>query len=205
MILMAEYVSEKNVIRKKNNGCIIASVMMLLLFFGFMLYAMIDFRNKTHKEWDTFDDERIAAIENYLYMTMPEGAEPVKFKRDVGPGDSCTRLIVGGISDPQEFMEKAFPGVEIKELAPDEELNKALNESISENKEVDILKKVPTDNKSFGSIKYELDETASMLGYSIEITEIYSRIRDEHTMDRYYIGFGKADDGYYADIYFLVF
>lgn len=202
---MTENNNEQRAAVKKKHGCLTAVIIAILLALGFMLYAMIDFRNKTHKEWDTFDDERIAAIENYLYMTMPEGAEPVKFKRDVGPGDSCTRLIVGGISDPQEFMEKAFPGVEIKELAPDEELNKALNESISENKEVDMLKKVPTDNKSFGSIKNELDETASMLGYSIEITEIYSRIRDEHTMDRYYIGFGKADDGYYADIYFLVF
>ena len=190
---------------KKNKGCIIAVVVILLAILGLMIYIAIDYKTTYHKEWDTFDDERIAAIEKYLYITMPEGAEPVKFKRDVGPGDSCTRLIVGGISDPQQFMEKAFPGVEIKELAPDDELNKALNDSISENKKVDILKKVPTDNKSFGSIKYELDETASMLGYSIEITEIYSRIRDEHTMDRYYIGFGKADDGYYADIYFLVF
>ena len=95
---------------KKSNGCIIAVVVILLAILGLMIYIAIDYKTTYHKEWDTFDDERIAAIEKYLYMTMPEGAEPVKFKRDDGPGDSCTRLIVGGISDPQEFMEKAFPG-----------------------------------------------------------------------------------------------
>ena len=205
MILMAEYVSEKIVIRKKNNGCIIAVAMLLLSFFGFMLYAMIDFRNKTHKEWDTFDDERIAAIENYLYMTMPEGAEPVKFKRDVGPGDSCTRLMIGGISEPEEFIEKAFPEIEVKELSADENLADVLdtlNESTPENEKSEELLKVPTDNKSFGSIKNELEESASKLGYSIDFTEVYDRFYPDRIQGlyHYYIGFGKADDGYYAKI-----
>ncbi|MBE6867185.1 MAG: hypothetical protein E7494_00280 [Ruminococcus albus] len=181
------------------------ALLLLLLFFGFIIYAVIDFRNKTYQKWDTFDDKRIAEVEKRLDMTIPSGAEPLKFNWSTGAGDVQARLIVGGISDPEDFIEKAFPGIEVKELSADEnraDVLDALNESTPENEKSGELLKVPTDNKSFGDIKSELEESASKLGYSIDLTEVYDRFYPDRIQGLYYyyIGFGKADDGYYAKI-----
>lgn len=177
MILMAEYVSEKIVIRKKNNGCIIALVM-LLLFFGFMLYAMIDFRNMIHKDWKRFDDERIAKVEKYLDMTIPDEVTPVRFKWYSAPGDgTCfNKLIVEGISDPNDFIDKAFSGADIKEITP--------------------------DNERFSGICNTLYEVSEDLDLSIEFSDVYERVstKKDERIDKYYIGFSKTDSGYCAVI-----
>ncbi|WP_024857400.1 hypothetical protein [Ruminococcus albus] len=184
---------------------LIRIALLLLIFFGALIYPCYHFMKQTHKEWDTFDDKRIAEVEKRLDMTIPSCAEPLKFNWSTGAGDVQARLIVGGISDPEDFIEKAFPEIEVKELSADENLDNvldALNESTPENEKSGELLKVPTDNKSFGSIKNELEESASKLGYSIDFTEVYDRFYPDRIQGlyHYYIGFGKADDGYYAKI-----
>ena len=197
---MTEDVSEKIVIRKKNNGCIIAVAMLLLLFFGFIIYAVIDFRNKTYQKWDTFDDKRIADIEKYLDMTIPDDADPVWFRR-ASFLDSYSRLIVEGIDDPQEFLDKAFPDIGITEYTPDEE------DSSNDNEKKNELQKVSPDNARFSGIKSELNSAIEEKGYTIEFTEIYDRVFADRIkgMYDYYIGFGETDSGYCAVIRFLTY
>ncbi|MBO4865552.1 MAG: hypothetical protein J5582_03125 [Ruminococcus sp.] len=196
---------EKSPKKKKLITNLIRIALLLLIFFGALIYPCYHFMKQTYKDWDTFDDKRIAEVEKRLDMTIPAGAEPLKFNWSTGAGDVQARLIVGGISDPEEFMEKAFPKIEVKELSADENLADVLdtlNESTPENEKSGELLKVPTDNKSFGSIKSELEESASKLGYSIDLTEVYDRFYPDRIRGQYYyyIGFGKADDGYYAKI-----
>ena len=197
---MAEDVSEKIVIRKKNNGCIIAVAMLLLLFFGFIIYVVIDFRNKTYQKWDTFDDKRIADIEKYLDMTIPDDADPVWFRR-ASFQDSYSRLIVEGIDDPQEFLDKAFPDIGITEYTPDEE------ESSNDNDKNNELQKISPDTARFSGIKSELNSAIEEKGYTIEFTEIYDRVFADRIkgMYDYYIGFGETDSGYCAVIRFLTY
>lgn len=203
MILMEEYVSEKNVIRKKNNGCIIALVM-LLLFFGFMLYAMIDFRIKNNITWNTFNDKRITKVEKYLRMTMPDDADPVWFRRQSFQ-ESYSRIIVEGIDDPQVFLNKAFPNVVITEYTTDEEDFWGNKVSSNDNEKKNELQKVSPDNARFSGIKSELNSAIDEKGYSVEFTDIYIRISNDEfdEWDEYYIGFGETSSGHCAVITFF--
>lgn len=176
------------------------ALLLLLLFFGFMLYAMIDFRNKTYQKWDTFDDKRIADIEKYLDMTIPDDADPVWFRR-ASFQDSYSRLIVEGIDDPQEFLYKAFPDIGITEYTPDEK------DSSNDNEKKNELQKIRPDNARFSGIKSELNSAIEEKGYTIEFTEIYDRVFADRIkgMYDYYIGFGETDSGYCAVIRFLTY
>lgn len=202
MILMTEDVSEKNVIRKKNNGCIIALVM--LLFFGFMLYAMIDFRIKNNITWDTFNDKRISKVEKYLRMTMPDDVDPVWFRRQSFQ-ESYSRMIVDGIDDPQAFLDKAFPDSEITEYTTDEEDFWGNKVSSNDNEKINELQKVSPDNARFSGIKSKLNSAIEEKGYSVEFTDIYIRISNDEfdEWDEYYIGFGETSSGHCAVITFF--
>ena len=203
MILMTEDVSEKNVIRKKNNGCIIALVM-LLSFFGFMLYAMIDFRIKNNITWDTFNDKRIAKVEKYLRMTMPDDVDPVWFRRQSFQ-ESYSRLIVEGIDDPQAFLDKAFPNSEITEYTTDEEDFWGNKVSSNDNEKINELQKVSHDSEEFSYIKSSLNSAIEENGYSVEFTDIYIRISNDEfdEWDDYYIGFGETSSVHCAVITFF--
>jgi hypothetical protein len=195
---MIEDVNSQKAEVKKKNGCLIRTiigVVLILGFFGFMIYSMIDFRNKTHIEWDSFDDERITQVEEYLDMTMPDNVKLVWFRRESFQ-DSYSRLIVEGINEPQAFLGKAFPGVKITEYTTDEE------DSSNDNAKKNELQKVSPDSNKFRGIKDQLDSAIEEKGYSIEFTDIYIRIPpDDFSIGvDYYIGFGKTGSGYSAVI-----
>ena len=173
---MIENVNTKKAAIKKSNGCLTAVIIAILLALGFMLYAMIDFRNMVNKTWKSFDDERITQVEKYFDMTMPDDVTPVKFNRQSAPGDgsSLCRLIVEGISEPEDFLSEAFPDVKIKECT--------------------------TDDEQFSHIKNTLDDDSGYMEYSVEFTEIFERVYADNPNDEYYIGFGKTDNGYCAVI-----
>ena len=192
---MIENVNTKKAAIKKSNGCLTAVIIAILLALGFMLYAMIDFRNMVNKTWKSFDDERITQVEKYFDMTMPDDVTPVKFNRQSAPGDgsSLCRLIVEGIDDPQEFLDKAFPDIGITEYTPDEE------DSSNDNEKKNELQKFSPDSEDFSTIKDRLNSNSALKrsGYTLEFTEIYFFIDDEFSSD---IGFGKTDSGYCAVI-----
>lgn len=172
---MIENNNEQRTRVKKQKGCLIAVIIAFLLFLGFVIYAMLDFRNMVNKTWKRFDDERIAQVEEYLDMTMPDDVTPVKFNRQSAPGDgsSLCRLIVEGISAPEDFLSKAFPGGNIKEYSADDE--------------------------KFSHIKKALDNESEYMKYSVDFTETYERVYADDS-NEYYIGFGKKDNGYCAVI-----
>lgn len=197
---MIEDVNSQKAAIKKSNGCLTAVIIVVVLilgFIGFIIYTMIDFRNKTHIEWDSFDDERITQVEEYLDMTMPDNVKLVWFRRESFQ-DSYSRLIVENISDPQTFLDKAFSNVVITEYTTDEEDKVSSNVNAKKNE----LQKVSPDSNKFSGIKDQLDSAIEGKGYSIEFTDIYIRIPPDNFsigVD-YYIGFGKTNSGYSAVI-----
>jgi hypothetical protein len=201
---MIENANTKKAAIKKSNGCLTAVIIVVVLilgFFGFMIYSMIDFRNKTHIEWNSFDDERIAKVEKYLHMTMPDNVKPVWFRRDSFQ-DSYTRLIVENISDPQAFLDKAFPDFEITEYTTDDYISQKFKVSSLTDEKINELQKVSPDSNKFSEINDQLDSAIEEKGYSIEFTDIYIRIPpDDFSIGvDYYIGFGKTGSGYSAVI-----
>lgn len=171
---------------------LIRIALLLLIFFGALIYPCYHFMKQTHKEWDTFDDKRIAEVEKSLHMTMPDDADPVWFRHDSFL-DHRSLLIVDGIDDPQEFLEKAFPDTEITEYTTDEE------DSSNDNEKKNELQKFSPDSEDFSTIKDRLNSNSALKrsGYTLEFTEIYFFIDDEFSSD---IGFGKTDSGYCAVI-----
>jgi hypothetical protein len=173
---MLEGFDEEKTPVKKKHGCLTAVIIAILLALGFMLYAMIDFRNMVKKDWKHFNNDRITKVEKYLDMTIPDGVTPLRFKWESAPGDgsSLCRLIVEGISEPEDFLSEAFPDVKIKECT--------------------------TDDEQFSHIKNTLDDDSGYMEYSVEFTEIFERVYADNPNDEYYIGFGKTDNGYCAVI-----
>ncbi|MCR5539343.1 MAG: hypothetical protein K6F71_00700 [Ruminococcus sp.] len=206
---MVENVNTKKAAIKKSNGCLTAVIIVVVLilgFIGFIIYTMIDFRNKHHINWDTFNDKRIATVEKYLDMTMPDDVTPVWF-RHASFLDSDTKLIVKGIADPQDFLGKAFPDSEITEYTTDEEDITKNEVSSPGNEKKNELQRISPDSELFSSFKDDLNFAIKGKGYSIEFTEIYDRLiaDGKDSMYQYYIGFGKTDSGYCAVIRFLTY
>lgn len=198
---MIEDFDEKRFSKKLNTGCFTTLIIfggLILIGLGYLIYTAIHYARITNIKWDSFDKERIARIEIFLDMTMPDDVKPVWFRRQSGAGDSYSRLIVENISDPQVFLDKAFSNVVITEYTTDEEDKVSSNDNAKKNE----LQKVSPDSNKFSGIKDQLDSAIEGKGYSIEFTDIYIRIPpDDFSVGvDYYIGFGKTNSGYSAVI-----
>ena len=196
---MIEDFDEKRFSKKLNTGCFTTLIIfggLILIGLGYLIYTAIHYARITNIKWDSFDKERIARIEIFLDMTMPDDVTPVWFRRESGAGDSYSRLIVENISDPQEFLDKAFSNVVITEYTTDEEDKVSSNDNAKKNE----LQKVSPYTNKFSGIKDQLDSAIEGKGYSIEFTDIYIRTPHDDLSVVYYIGFGKTNSGYSAVI-----
>ena len=200
---MIEDFDEKRFSKKLNTGCFTTLIIfggLILIGLGYLIYTAIHYARITNIKWDSFDKERIARIEIFLDMTMPDDVKPVWFRRESGAGDSYSRLIVENISDPQAFLDKAYPDSEITEFTTDEEDFWEDKVSSNDNAKKKELQKVNHDSKNFSGIKDNLNSAIKGKGYSIEFTDIYIRNPNDDLSVDYYIGFGRTNSGYSAVI-----
>ncbi len=205
---MIEDFDEKRFSKKLNTGCFTTLIIfggLILIGLGYLIYTAIHYARITNIKWDSFDKKRIARIEIFLDMTMPDDVTPVWFRRESGAGDSYSRLIVENISDPQDFLGKAFPDSEITEYTTDEEDITKNEVSSPGNEKKNELQRISPDSELFSSFKDDLNFAIKEKGYSIEFTEIYDRVFADRIKGMYDIGFGKTDSGYCAVIRFLTY
>lgn len=63
------------------------------------------------KTWHIFTEGRIAHVEQVFNMTLPESAEPVRYKEQLaGQGTVIQELYITGLDDPSAFAENSLHG-----------------------------------------------------------------------------------------------